>query len=72
VTDLDRLATLRDIATSLGVPLGTAKGWRYRYPDFPPAKVDAGRTKLYDAAEVREWHRHHDPAPPGRRREAPR
>lgn len=52
-TAVDRLWTVEDVSTFLGVPVGTLYQWRHRRLGPPAAKV--GRHLRYDPADVRSW-----------------
>ncbi len=52
-TAVDRLWTVDDVSTFLGVPVGTLYQWRHRRLGPPAAKV--GRHLRYDPADVRAW-----------------
>lgn len=49
----DRLWTVEDVSTFLGVPVGTLYQWRHRRTGPRAAKV--GRHLRYDPADVRSW-----------------
>ena len=49
----DRLWSVDDVSTFLGVPVGTLYQWRYRRVGPPAARV--GRHLRYDPADVRAW-----------------
>ena len=50
---VDRLWTVEDVSTFLGVPVSTLYQWRHRRIGPRAAKV--GRHLRYDPAEVRSW-----------------
>ena len=56
---LDRLELWApaEICAHLGVSRMTLSRWRRHWPDFPPPRwTVAGTIKVWDAAEVRDWH----------------
>jgi excisionase family DNA binding protein len=50
---VDRLWTVEDVSTFLGVPVSTLYQWRHRRIGPRAAKV--GRHLRYDPADVRSW-----------------
>ncbi|SHN34061.1 helix-turn-helix transcriptional regulator [Cryptosporangium aurantiacum] len=50
---IDRLWSVTDTSTYLGVPVGTLYQWHHRRIGPPAYKV--GRRLKYDPAEVRSW-----------------
>lgn len=58
-----QLVTAGEIAARYGKHRNTIHKWVERYSDFPPAVLTVGlsvqHTKVYDAAAVERWVRHH-------------
>ena len=51
--------SLREWAERNGYALGTVRGWREDYPEFPEPSRRVGNTDLYFAAQLDRWKKAH-------------